>query len=69
MAAATLEQDRWNAGARLIRSADPAAWNGVAIGFQLRRDNGETLEGRARSAARNGNAQRCTVTLAAPKIV
>ena len=66
MAAATLGQDRWDAGARLMRSADPAAWNGIAIGSQLWRDNGETLEGCARSAARTGKPQRCTVTLAAP---
>lgn len=66
MAAATLGQARWDAGARLMRSADPAAWNGIAIGSQLWRDNGETLEGCARSAARTGKTQRCTVTLAAP---
>ncbi len=32
MAAATLGQDRWDAGARLMRSADPATWHGIAIG-------------------------------------
>ena len=45
LAAATLGQDRWDAGARLMRSADPAAWNGIVFGSKLWRDNGETLEG------------------------
>jgi hypothetical protein len=66
MAAATLRLDRWNAGVQLMRTADPISWNGLAAASGLWRDNAEALEGCARSAARTGKAQRCTVMLVAP---
>ncbi|MBW0151473.1 MAG: hypothetical protein KXJ53_09700 [Phenylobacterium sp.] len=66
MAAATLRLDRWDAGAHLMRTTDPEKWNGLAAASQLWTDNRATLEGCARSAARSGKAQRCTVMLAAP---
>uniref|UniRef100_UPI0025F6FCF4 DUF6118 family protein n=1 Tax=uncultured Caulobacter sp. TaxID=158749 RepID=UPI0025F6FCF4 len=66
MAAATLRLDRWEAGAHLMRTTDPEKWNGLAAASQLWIDNRATLEGCARSAARTGKAQRCTVMLGAP---
>lgn len=66
IAAATLRLDRWEAGARIMRSADPNAWSGVAAAWSLWRDNVDALEGCARSAARTGKPERCTVTLKPP---
>jgi len=66
MAAATLRLNRWEAGARIMRSADPDSWKGVATALSLWRDNAAALEGCMRSAARTGKAERCTVTLKPP---
>ncbi|OYX59716.1 MAG: hypothetical protein B7Y89_17770 [Novosphingobium sp. 32-60-15] len=66
MAAATLRLDRWDAGAQLMRTADPTSWNGLAAASSLWRANADVLEGCARSAARTGKAQRCAVTLGPP---
>ena len=68
MAAATLWMNRWDAGEHLQRTADPRAWNGVAIAYQLWRTNSEELEGCARAATKSGKAERCTVTLPPPRI-
>ncbi len=66
MAAATLRLNRWEAGARIMRSADPGSWKGLAAASGLWRDNAEALGGCARTAARTGKAARCTVTLKPP---
>lgn len=66
MAAAALRLGRWGPGARLMQAADPEKWRELAAASPLWNDNGATLEGCARSAARTGKAQRCTVTLAPP---
>ena len=66
MAAATLRLDRWDAGARLMRSGDPASWNGLAAASSLWRDNADALEGCVRATAKAGKAERCTVTLKPP---
>lgn len=63
MAAATLRLDRWEAGARLMRNADPAAWDELARGSLLERDNAAALEDCRQAAARTDKAQRCTVIL------
>ncbi|MDZ4112928.1 MULTISPECIES: DUF6118 family protein [Caulobacteraceae] len=66
MAAATLRLNRWEAGARMMRSADPTSWNGLAAASRLWRDNADALDGCVRSATRTGKAERCTVTLKPP---
>lgn len=63
MAAATLRLGRWDAGARLMRSADPASWNGLAAASSLWRDNAGVLEECTNLAARTGKPQRCSVTV------
>jgi hypothetical protein len=63
MAAATLRLDRWEAGARLMRSADPISWNGVAAASQLSQENTDRLGDCRRVADKTGKAQRCIVTL------
>jgi hypothetical protein len=63
MAVATLHMDRWVAGSQLMRTADPAAWNGLAAASTLSRTNMEALEACRKAAARTGKAQRCVVTV------
>jgi hypothetical protein len=63
MAAATLNLDRWDAGARLMQSANPQGWAQVAVGAKLERENRPALEECWRAATRTGKAQRCIVML------
>jgi hypothetical protein len=63
MAAATLRMDRWEAGERLMSTADRARWTGVAAADHLWRTNSEALSSCARSAEKTGKAQRCAVVL------
>ena len=69
MAAATLNVDRWDAGARLMQSDSPQGWAQVAVGAKLERENRPALEDCWRAATRTGKAQRCMVILnqGAPK--
>ena len=64
MAAATLNLDRWDAGARLMQSDNPQGWAQVAVGAKLERENRPALEDCWRAATRTGKAQRCAVTVA-----
>jgi hypothetical protein len=61
MAAATLNLDRWDAGARLMQSDNPQGWAQVAEGARLERENRPALEECWRAATRAGKAQRCNV--------
>ncbi|WP_269717205.1 DUF6118 family protein [Caulobacter sp. NIBR2454] len=65
MAAATLNLDRWDAGARLMQSDNPQGWAQVAEGAKLERENRPALEDCWRAATRTGKAQRCNVTVKA----
>lgn len=68
MAAATLNLDRWDAGARLMQSANPQGWAQVAVGAKLERENRPALEDCWRAATRTGKAQRCIVLLNKPAL-
>jgi hypothetical protein len=63
MAAATLNLDRWDAGARMMQSDNPQGWAQVAVGAKLERENRPALEDCWRAATRTGKAQRCNVIL------
>jgi hypothetical protein len=63
MAAATLRLDRWEAGQRLMRTADPVAWNDLAAASQLERANWEKLEACRRAVLKAGRSQACLITL------
>jgi hypothetical protein len=66
MAAATLRLDRWDAGARLMQSANPQGWAWVAEASNLEGDNRAVLN-ECRDAARKTNrAQRCVLNLQPP---
>jgi hypothetical protein len=63
MAAATLNLDRWDAGARLMQSDNPQAWVQVAEGSKLERENRPALEACWNVAKRTGRAQRCAINV------
>ena len=63
MAAATLNLDRWDAGARLMQSDNPQGWAQVAVGAKLERENRPALEDCWRAVTRTRKAQRCIVTV------
>jgi hypothetical protein len=63
MAAATLRLDRWEAGARLMRSADPVSWNALAASMELERTNHAKLLACRASTARSGRPRPCLITL------
>jgi len=63
MAAATLHLDRWEAGSRLMQSADPASWKTVVIGAQLWRENRPALETCLKAAEKTQKAETCKVVV------
>jgi hypothetical protein len=65
MAAATLRLDRWEAGARLMRSVDPVSWNALAAGADLERANRAKLAACRAAGARMGKPQVCAITVGA----
>jgi hypothetical protein len=65
MAAATLNLDRWDAGARLMQSDNPQAWVQVAEGSKLERENHPALVACWRAAEKVGRAERCIVSVTA----
>ncbi|MGA0608557.1 DUF6118 family protein [Phenylobacterium sp. VNQ135] len=66
MAAATLHLDRWAAGSRIMRSADPGSWKTVTAGAQLWRDNQSALDACMRAADRVKKPQTCRVIVGGP---
>lgn len=66
VAAIVLGQDRWNAGATMMRMEDPAGWRGVVDASQFVRDNAEAIRQCAEAARAAGADQRCTITVKVP---
>lgn len=58
MAAATLKQDRWTAGQRLLARAKPEAWRAMVEDLKFADDNRETLE-----ACRARGSSTCRVSV------
>lgn len=63
LAAATLDQDRWEAGQKLMGSADQEAWRRWVIAFDLYTLNNAALSRCAKGNALKGIARRCDVEL------
>ena len=61
MAAAALNLDRWETGARLMESDNPRGWARIVEGAKLERQNRAALEECWNVATRIGKAQRCNV--------
>ena len=59
------ESSRWNAGGRLLRSADPLAWLAIVEAADLQRDNRDTIEA-CRTRANSGKRTvSCTIEVRA----
>ncbi len=63
VAAATLGQDRWAGGARMMRSADPAAWNRMRSGEDFLLQNRNVIEACSKRAERLQKSVACEVRL------
>lgn len=63
MAAATLGQDRWEAGQRLMETANQEAWSRWLLAFDLYALNDAALSKCAKQNALKGNPRRCEVEL------
>lgn len=68
MAAATLRLDPWNAGERLLQSADPAAWNELAAGASLEHENRARLAACQAASVRAGKPKSCQIILSASAV-
>ena len=66
MAAATLRLDRWDAGARLMQSANAQSWARLVDASELARENGDVLEQCRDVASKSGRAQRCVFMIRPP---
>ncbi|WP_454714560.1 DUF6118 family protein [Caulobacter segnis] len=62
MAAATLKQDRWSAGQRLLAKAKPESWRAMVDDLRLVDDNRSALE-----ACRERASHTCKVAMPAPE--
>lgn len=53
----------WDAGARLMQSDSPEAWNALAHAADIQRDNRDAIEACRKTAATSQQPVRCTVKL------
>jgi hypothetical protein len=61
LAARTLDMPRWEAGQRMMQSADPAAFRAVVAADRIVTANRKTIEGCSKAAARARETVRCTI--------
>ena len=54
---------RWDAGARMMRSDSPEAWNALAQAADIQRDNRDAIDACRKSAATSQQAVRCTIRI------
>lgn len=66
MAGATLDLPRWQAGARLLASADPTAWSALTEAGELVRPNAEPIRSCRTKASRSGRPVSCQIEVAPP---
>ena len=57
------ESTRWDAGARLMQSDSPEAWNALAQAADIQRDNRDVIDACRKSAATSQRPVRCTVRI------
>ena len=58
---------RWDAGARLMQSDSPEAWNALVQAADIQRDNRDTIDACRKSAQTTRQAVRCTVKIRSPR--
>lgn len=56
---------RWDAGARLMKSDSPEAWNALSRAADIQRDNRDVIDACQKSAATSQQPVRCTVRIRA----
>jgi len=66
VAAIVMGEDRWDAGATMMRMGDPEGWRGVVDSSQLVRDNAEAISRCAKAAREVGADQQCSIIMQAP---
>jgi len=54
---------RWDAGARLMQSDSPEAWNALVQAAHIQRDNRDTIDACRKTAATSQQPVRCTVKI------
>lgn len=54
---------RWDAGARMMQSDSPEAWNALAQAADIQRDNRDVIDACRKSAATSQQPVRCTVRI------
>jgi hypothetical protein len=54
---------RWDAGARLMRSDSPEAWNALVQAADIQRDNRDAIDACRNTAATSKQAVRCTIKI------
>jgi hypothetical protein len=63
MAAATLRLGRWEAGARLMQSANPQAWTGILNATRVLSGNQRAIDACDAALGKTGRPQRCSITI------
>lgn len=59
------ESSRWNAGGRMMQSADPLAWNVLVAAADMQRDNRDKIEDCRKRANSSGKNVSCTLQIRA----
>jgi len=59
------EPTLWEAGIRIMRADNPAAWNAIAYAAELRRDNREAIDACEKAAVEIKQPVRCTIRIRA----
>lgn len=66
MAAQTLDRPMWDAGQRMMQSADPAQFGAIVAGDKILTANRETIDGCQKAATKAKKPVRCTVEVKPP---
>lgn len=66
VAALVMREDRWTAGAALMRAVNPVGWAQLSADTQLVSDNRQAVDACRAAAARTGKLQHCQVVLSSP---
>ena len=59
------ESSRWNAGSRMMQSADPLAWHVLVAAADMQRDNRDKIEDCRKRASSSGKSVSCALQIRA----
>jgi hypothetical protein len=66
VAALVMREDRWAAGADLMRAGNPSGWARLDADARFVGDNRQAIEACRAAAQRTGKLQHCGLTIAPP---